>query len=385
MNQALGAAEPFTDPDETILDLQPFGTGNINDTYLVTTAGRSERRFILQRLNRRVFAQPERVMANIRVLTEHVRERQQRDPEAGGRPWVLPRVLSTRLGLDHWRAPDRSFWRALSYLDGAESFNTIQNPAHAREVGYALGRLHRLLSDLDPNRLAETLPGFHVTPGYLARFDVVMARRTPPDSAELCWCLDFIERRRRGAAVLEDAKARGLLPVRSIHGDPKVDNVMIDRASGRASGLVDLDTVQPGLIHYDLGDCLRSACNPLGESPVHWQAVRFDLDLARALLQGYLGEARYFLTATDRAYIHDAVRLIAFELGLRFVTDHLAGDLYFKVEHRGHNLQRALVQFRLCQDIEARESAIRDLIQDHRCGQCAKLSPRRHGEHREKP
>lgn len=383
MNQAVSAAEPFTDPGEKILDLQPFGTGNINDTYLVTVAGRAERRFILQRLNRRVFPQPERVMANIRVLTEHVRERLQRDPKAGERPWVLPQVLSTRLGLDHWRAPDRSFWRALSYLDGAESCNIIQDPAHAREGGYALGRLHRLLSDLDPSRLAETLPGFHVTPGYLARFDAA-AGRTPPDSAELRWCLDFIEPRRHGAAVLEDGKARGLLPVRPIHGDPKVDNVMIDRASGRAIGMVDLDTVQPGLIHYDLGDCLRSACNPLGESPGHWQAVRFDLDLARAVLDGYLSEARHFLTETDRAYIFDAVRLIAFELGLRFVTDHLAGDLYFKVEHHGHNLHRALVQFRLCQDIEARESAIRSLIQSHRCGRFAKLSPQRHGEHREK-
>jgi len=162
--------------------------------------------------------------------------------------------------------------------------------------------------------------------------------------------------------VLEDAKARGLLAVRPIHGDPKVDNVMIDRATGRAIGMVDLDTVQPGLIHYDLGDCLRSACNPLGESPAHWQAVRFDLDLARALLQGYLAEARHFLTTTDRGYLYDAIRLIAFELGLRFVTDHLAGDIYFKVEHHGHNLQRALVQFRLCQDIETRESAIRSLL-----------------------
>ena len=362
LNQALSAAEPFTEPGETILTVRSFGAGNINDTYLVTTAGRVERRFILQRLNRQVFPLPERVMANIVTLTGHVRGRLHQDLEAGGRPWVLPQVLSTRLGLDHWWAPDRSFWRALSFIDGAESCKTIQGPGQAREVGYALGRLHRLMSDLDPSRLTETLPGFHVTPGYLARFDAVTAGRTSPGSAELRWCLDFIERHREAAAVLEDAKARGLLAVRPIHGDPKVDNVMIDRATGRAIGMVDLDTVQPGLIHYDLGDCLRSACNPLGESPAHWQAVCFDLDLARALLQGYLSEARHFLTETDRDYLYDAIRLIAFELGLRFVTDHLAGDIYFKVEHHGHNLQRALVQFRLCQDIETRESAIRSLL-----------------------
>jgi hypothetical protein len=126
--------------------------------------------------------------------------------------------------------------------------------------------------------------------------------------------------------------------------------------------MVDLDTVKPGLVHYDIGDCLRSCCNSLGEETEQIEDVRFDLDLGRAILEGYLGEARQFLTAHDYAYIYDAIRLIAFELGLRFFTDYLEGDVYFRARHRRHNLTRALVQFKLVESIEEQESDIRAIV-----------------------
>jgi Ser/Thr protein kinase RdoA (MazF antagonist) len=163
--------------------------------------------------------------------------------------------------------------------------------------------------------------------------------------------------------VLERAKAAGLLLPRPIHGDPKVNNVMLDSTTGQAVALVDLDTVKPGLIHYDIGDCLRSCCNPAGEETLDLGAVRFDLDLCRDVLGGYLSAASGFLTAADYDHLYAAIRLISFELGLRFFTDHLAGDVYFRVDHPGHNLQRALVQFRLTESIEAQEGQIGGLIE----------------------
>jgi Ser/Thr protein kinase RdoA (MazF antagonist) len=141
-----------------------------------------------------------------------------------------------------------------------------------------------------------------------------------------------------------------------------VNNVMLDTATGQAVGLIDLDTVKPGLVHYDIGDCLRSGCNLQGEETEHWEAVRFEPEVARALLQGYMHWAKDILTDHDLAYLFDAIRVIAFELGLRFFTDHLAGNVYFKARHPDHNLVRALVQFKLTENIESQESAIRVII-----------------------
>jgi hypothetical protein len=141
---------------------------------------------------------------------------------------------------------------------------------------------------------------------------------------------------------------------------------MVDRATQKAISLVDLDTVKPGLVHYDIGDCLRSGCNPLGEETADWESVDFEPELCRGILQGYLSEARGFLTDHDYAYIFDAARLIAFELGLRFFTDYLAGDRYFKTKYPEHNLARALVQFKLTQSIEAQKPTIAQLITELR-------------------
>jgi Ser/Thr protein kinase RdoA (MazF antagonist) len=181
-------------------------------------------------------------------------------------------------------------------------------------------------------------------------------------SAEVEYCLQFIDRRKNWAYVLENAQMQERLCLRPIHGDPKVNNVMIDTSTGKGISIIDLDTVKPGLVHYDIGDCLRSGCNALGEETEDWEAVTFDMDICQSLLNGYLSVASYFLTESDYIYIYDAIRLIAFELGLRFFTDYLAGNVYFKVKHPEHNLVRALVQFKLTESIEMQESAIREVI-----------------------
>ena len=185
-------------------------------------------------------------------------------------------------------------------------------------------------------------------------------------SPEVNYCLQFICERNTWAHVLENAREKGRLRLRPIHGDPKVNNIMIETATGQAISIVDLDTVKPGLIHYDIGDCLRSGCNTLGEETEQWEKVHFDPDLCKAILQGYLSTAREFLTGNDFFYIYDSIRLIAFELGLRFFTDYLEGNVYFKVRHTEHNLARALVQFTLTESIESQEKAIRNIIQEIR-------------------
>lgn len=351
-------AQPFVSQG-VITDIRPFGSGNINDTFLVTLQDGVESCFVLQRINTQVFAQPALIMQNMRMYSEHVQARLRQTPL--DRRWEVPRVLLTQEGQDHWVAGD-AFWRAISYIDGSKSFDSIQSLAHAQEIGYALGTFHNLISDLSPHNLADTLVGFHITPLYVQHYQSVLAQNQRNGSLEENYCLQFVGDRTHWAGVLEEAKAQGRLPIRLMHGDPKVNNVMFDIATGKAVSVIDLDTVKPGLIHYDIGDCLRSGCNPAGEETLDWEAVQFEPDLCEGILRGYLSVAKDFLLASDYDYLFEGIRLIAFELGLRFLTDHLAGNIYFKVKHPQHNLARALVQFKLTESIEAQESTIRQLI-----------------------
>ncbi len=151
--------------------------------------------------------------------------------------------------------------------------------------------------------------------------------------------------------------------MRIIHGDPKINNVMLDNQTGRAVSMIDLDTVKPGLLHYDIGDCLRSCCNILGEEADDFDAVRFDLGRFEAVLSGYTAAAHENLSAQDFDFLFDAIRLIPFELGLRFYTDYLEGNLYFKISHPMQNLDRAMVQFRLVESIEQQEAKIKAFIE----------------------
>jgi Ser/Thr protein kinase RdoA (MazF antagonist) len=342
-----------------ILEVHEFGNGNINDTYLVTTDSNEEPYFVLQRINTQVFKQPKLIMQNMRIFTEHMRRRARQE----GYLWEMPRVLKTHTSDDFYIDGEDRFWRAISYVEGARSFDTIHSTGHAREVGHALGTFQRLISDLPVDFLADTLEGFHITPRYVEQYDRAVSRNGFASNPELRWGMEFVETRREWAHVLEDARKQGTLQLRPVHGDPKVNNVMIQEGTGRAISLVDLDTVKPGLIHYDIGDCMRSGCNPLGEETEQWEAVRFDPEIGEAILTGYLTQARNFLTSADYEYLFDSIRLIAFELGVRFFTDHLAGNVYFKVKHPNHNLLRALVQFKLTESIEAHEREIRGIIQ----------------------
>jgi Ser/Thr protein kinase RdoA (MazF antagonist) len=341
-----------------VIEVREFGNGNINDTYLVTTDINEEAHFVLQRINTHVFKQPKLIMQNMRVFTEHMRRRASEE----GHHWQMPRVLKARDGQGLYVDSENRFWRAISYIEGARSYDTIRDLNHAREVGYALGRFQDLISDLPIECLSDTLVGFHITPGYLQNFERAFSHNGHKSGTEVEHCIKFVLARRDWAHVLENAKERGALPLRPVHGDPKVNNVMIADSTGRAISLVDLDTVKPGLIHYDIGDCMRSGCNPMGEETEEWEAVHFEPEIGEAILTGYLTEARHFLTAADYDYLFDSIRLLAFELGVRFFTDYLMGDVYFKVKHPQHNLLRALVQFKLTESIESHEADIRNII-----------------------
>ena len=323
----------------------PLGNGLINATYLVTTAADP---FVLQCLNAHVFPEPEAILTNLVEIGRHI------DSKAPNSVKLkIPRLLKSRASLDHVRDDQGRLWRAISYIADTVSLESLANLHEALQTGFALGHFHRLLSDLEPLRLQDTLPGFHITPMYLAQYHRAQATADPIRIHKAC--ATFIAQHQTIADDLEAAKRQSLLPLRIIHGDPKLNNFLFDRKRQQVIGLIDLDTVKPGLLHYDIGDCLRSCCHrPENDT--------FDPDIGEAILASYLGEAGRFFTGPDYDALYPAIRLIPFELGLRFYTDHLEGNRYFKVEGPEQNLERALGQFRLCASIIAQEQSIKQLL-----------------------
>jgi len=360
----LQAAEKFVTGGK-ITDIQEFGNGNINDTYLVSVSSDHDETFILQRINTAVFHNPELIIHNLRALSDYDGSILESEGEYGGRKWQMPQLRQMKTGKNAYQDSSNSFWRGISFIQGTRSFDTVQDNEHAREIGFALGRFHRFVSDMDCTLMVDTLEGFHITPRYLDTYDRAFSTKSGNiDTPAVSYCHQMVQARRDWANVLEGAKERGEIKTRIIHGDPKVNNFLICENTGHAVSLIDLDTVKPGLVHYDIGDCLRSVCNPLGEETTDFNNVSFNLDLAASFLEGYFPSAKYFLIAPDYNYIFDAIRLLPFELGLRFFTDYLSGDIYFKVNHHRHNLDRTLVQFKLTESIEAQETEIRDIIND---------------------
>ncbi|MCC6208237.1 MAG: aminoglycoside phosphotransferase family protein [Gammaproteobacteria bacterium] len=348
-------------PHGAVLGIHPHGRGLINDTYLVSTDNPGQPRLILQRINRRAFPEPELIIANLRTLLEHIHARQRHDPRE--RDLRFPDLCPAHDGRDFILDAEGALWRALSYLENTCTFDKPDGLPRAAETGFALARFHTLVSDLDTRSLHDTRPDFHNTPRHLERFDRARAAAGPlPESEDLGFCLSFIGARRRLAGQLEAARLKGELPVRVIHGDPKLNNFLFDETDGHAVSLIDLDTVKPGLLQHDVADCLRSCCNRVGESPGLGEAVRFDLEICRMLLQHYFAALGDRTPFSDTDLLYAAIRLIPFELGVRFLTDYLEGNHYFRIEYPEQNLVRATTQLRLSAEIELSEKDIKEMI-----------------------
>jgi hypothetical protein len=352
-----------------LVSLAPFGNGNINDTFLVIYRNTfTETQVILQRVNKTVFPDPEGVMENMHTITRHCHDKLEADASAGkdDRVWQMPRIIKTKSSANCVVDDNGDVWRVITKIMSASAFDVAQGPEHALECGSVLGHFHYLISDLEPDAIQDPLPGFHVTHEYLAAYDSVLeterAKEILSSSVEARRLAKFIDERREVALSLEKAESDGELVKRMFHGDPKVNNIMIDDITGKGTAMIDLDTVSPGLIHIDFGDALRSICNPAGEEESNLSKVVFDEDLCAAFCKGYMREAGSFLTESDREYLFDSIRILPLELGLRFFQDYLAGDKYFKTSKPGQNLNRARVQFRLCESIESRERSIRNLL-----------------------
>lgn len=343
----------------------PYGSGHINDTFAVEFDQAGTRvRYILQRINQRVFKDVPALMENIQRVTEHASRRAQASgqPDAARRAMTL---LPTRDGRSYYRDADGGCWRCYLFIEGAATHDVIQNGAQARAAARAFGEFQQLVVDLPGKRLNETIPHFHDTRRRFEALQVAIAADRFNRAAEADAEIGFAHSREQMVDVLLDLHARGALPERVTHNDTKLNNVMIDNRTQEAVCVIDLDTVMPGLALYDFGDMARSATNAGAEDARDLARVSSRLPIFEALVEGYLSAARPFLNEAEIAHLAFSSILITYEIGLRFLTDHLEGDVYFKTRRPGHNLDRARNQFALARNMELQRTAMEAIVQKH--------------------
>ena len=340
----------------------PFGSGHINDTYRITMLDHEvEVRYIVQWINHHVFKNPAALMANIERVTAHLH----RKLAAAGVGDTSRRALTlvrTRDGACLAVDAGGNTWRCFKAIEGVRSVNQIETPQQGYEAARAFGEFQKLLSDLPPPRLLDTIPDFHHT---RSRFDALRAAIAADAAGRVAQArpeIEFVLAREAMVDVLLAAQERGEIPERVTHNDTKLNNILLDETSGVGICVIDLDTVMPGLTLYDFGDLCRTATCPTAEDETDLSKVEMLPEMFAALVQGYLSSAGEFLCRAEREQLAFSARLITFEIGLRFLADYLQGDIYFKIHRPGHNLDRARVQFKMVDSFERHEEQMQAIV-----------------------
>jgi Ser/Thr protein kinase RdoA (MazF antagonist) len=334
-----------------------YGSGHINDTYCATfhQAGVPVR-FILQRINHNIFKNPVALMENIERVTSHLAAQVEGEPDSGRRVLTL---IPARDGRACHVDPDGNYWRTYRFIEGARTYEAVESTGQAYEAAKAFGHFQKLLVDLPAPRLHDTIPDFHHTPKRFAALEEAIAADAVGRAASARVEIEFALAHESITSILLNAD----LPDRVTHNDTKLNNVMIDNATGEGICVIDLDTVMPGLAVYDFGDMARSATSPAKEDEQDLSKVTMQFPMFEALVRGYLASASGFLTKAEKQYIAFSGKLITFEIGMRFLTDYLSGDRYFKVARQGHNLDRCRTQFKLVESMEQQEERMIRLVE----------------------
>jgi hypothetical protein len=334
--------------------------GHIHDTLVGTWSG--GRRVVLQRVNTHVFRAPDVLMETWLRVTEHVRAALAREEKPDVERRCLRAVRTRAGGLLH-RDAHGALWRAFPFIEGARSFDTPDGPPRAAEAARAFGAFAAQLADLDPASVPESIPHFHDFPHRLAALEA--AAKSDPHARASQAARDLDAARGLAAAVQRALAQEGAaqLPRRVVHNDCKLNNVLFDDRSAEGLCVIDLDTVMPGSVLADFGDLARTAACPAPEDEPDLSRVHVDARLYEAIARGYLAGAGALLEPVERALLPLAGPLIALETGIRFLTDHLSGDLYFRIHRPGHNLDRARVQIRLTEQLFAAAGDARRMLE----------------------
>lgn len=334
------------------------GNGNVNDTFLVSCeeAGKLSR-YTIQRINHEVFTDPEGLMENFSRVTEHLE--QSSAPEERS-----VRLIPSLEGAPYARDAQGNYWRAMEYVDRSKSVDVPENPEQAFEAAKTFGAFQARLADLPGAPLRETIPDFHNTRKRLDDFHQIVEQDPAGRLAEVRDLVAFASERESLADCIDPQK----FPTRIVHNDTKLNNVLLDKDTGKGICVVDLDTVMPGCALHDFGDLVRTAACSAEEDEPDLNKVRFLPATFDAIVKGYLNSAGSFLTKEEIHHLPEAPRVITFELGIRFLADFLAGDVYFKTKRPNHNVDRARTQFKLLASMEEHMGEMKAIVGKHAVG-----------------
>ncbi|HSY42428.1 MAG TPA: aminoglycoside phosphotransferase family protein [Candidatus Acidoferrum sp.] len=339
------------------ISAEPYGSGHINDTYCVIfDQGGTRVRYIFQRINHKVFKDPVALMDNIYRVTAHLGEKMSGQGDPSRRTLT---TLLTRKGQRVLVDENGNYWRAYLFIERARTYDAVQSSQQAFEGAKAYGNFQKMLADLPTPRLHDTIPDFHHTPKRFAALEKAISEDPANRATHARAEIDFALSRKSMTSALLDAK----LPERVTHNDTKFNNVMLDDVTGEGICVIDLDTVMPGLALYDFGDMVRTTTSPVKEDELDVSKVTMQFPMYEALVRGYLSSASGFLTKAEKQFLAFSGKLITFEIGIRFLADFLAGDVYFKVHRDQHNLQRCRTQFKLVESIEQQEAQMNKLVE----------------------
>jgi len=346
--------------DGSFSDAVSYGSGHIHDTFLVETSEKDKDDYILQKLNNRVFRNIPELQDNIERVTYHLNKKLLSIPGADVKRECLTIILAKN-GKSWIEDEEGSFWRMFAYIPNHRSYDLVDTPDKAFEGGKAIGRFQALLADLPGKPLYETIPYFHNIGKRLEAFISAVKSDRSDRVKSTHGEIDFILNRSEEMKIILKLGKEGKIPLRITHNDTKFNNILLDE-NDKALCIIDLDTVMPGYVHYDFGDAIRTAANTAGEDEKEVSKVRMDIGLFKAFAEGYLNETRDTLNSIEKKYLAFAPRLITYTMAVRFLTDYIDGDVYYKIHHEGHNLQRARAQFRLLESMEQQYSAMQKII-----------------------
>lgn len=335
-----------------LIEQKPYGNGHINDTFLLvyeTDDGR-QRQYILQRMNHSIFKNPQQLMENVVRVTEYLRSvilTQGGDPDR-----ETLNVVKTTDGASYYQDGNLNYWRIFLYVERTVCLDKVESPKDFYDSGVAFGNFQRMLADFPAKDLHETIPNFHNTPSRFRDFQRAVREDKMGRAALAREEIAFALAREKDTAVLTDLLEEGMLPLRVTHNDTKLNNILFDEETREALCIIDLDTVMPGLSHYDFGDSIRFGASTGAEDEKDLSKVSLDLNLFEAFTRGFLEGCGGSLTDKEIETLPMGAKLMTYECGIRFLADFLEGDVYFRVHRENHNLDRARTQFKLVADME---------------------------------
>jgi Ser/Thr protein kinase RdoA (MazF antagonist) len=341
---------------------EPYGSGHIHDTFRIETAGMVTDDYILQRLNSRIFKNMPQLQNNIERVTIHLRKKISAIPGSDIKRECLSLVPSK--DSRSWIIDESgNYWRMYIFISNHRSYNIVDSPDKAFEGGKAIGRFQAMLADLPGHPLYETIPFFHDIEKRLETFNRIVREDPAGRVKSVATEIDAVRRRADAMKIILRLGKEGKIPVRITHNDTKFNNILLDE-NDKALCVIDLDTVMPGYVHYDFGDAIRTAANSAGEDEKDLSKVNMNINLFKAYASGYLSETRNTLNAVEKEYLAFAPGLITYTIAVRFLTDYLDGDNYFKIHHEHHNLQRVRAQLKLVESMEEQYETMQEIIKE---------------------